>query len=367
MRIWPFTRTESRASFTSQVSDEVISRQASGGDPDANGLSAVASCVRFWTSAMALATVEPVSLAGTLNPVALAAIGRMLASTGNYVADLELDASGQPALRPTGDFEVAGMSPDPATWAYELRFAVPSQTEPLRRRRVAAAVAHIRINETAAAPWHGRSPIAVASLSGRYAGQLEQSLRRDASTRVLHIIAAPDGTPDARMRTLRDSLSRSEGNATLVETMAGGWGGGRLAAPRSDWQSNRIGPQLPQASVYATQLLWPQICAAYGIHAGMFLQDGTTARESQRQAYLNTIIPLAGQVAHVLSDALGQTVKFDFAAAMFADIRARAQSYSAFVQGGMTPAQALTIIGLADVSLPASPPATPNEPPPGQE
>ena len=41
------------------------------------------------TAAMALADVLNLpALQPTLNPVALAAIGRMLASTGNYVADL---------------------------------------------------------------------------------------------------------------------------------------------------------------------------------------------------------------------------------------------------------------------------------------
>ena len=152
MRLWPFGNRESRAGFTSQVSDEVISRATYGGDPDANGLSAAAACTRFYTSAMALATVSPASLQPTLHPVALAAIGRMLASTGNYVADLTVSDTGQTMLLPTGDFEVAGLSPDPAQWAYELRYRVPSRSEPMRRRRPAAGVAHIRINELDTAP-----------------------------------------------------------------------------------------------------------------------------------------------------------------------------------------------------------------------
>ena len=366
MRLWPFGNRESRAGFTSQVSDEVISRATYGGDPDANGLSAAAACTRFYTSAMALATVSPASLQPTLHPVALAAIGRMLASTGNYVADLTVSDTGQTMLLPTGDFEVAGLSPDPAQWAYELRYRVPSRSEPMRRRRPAAGVAHIRINELDTAPHLGRSPIAVAHLSGRYAARLERSLASDANTKVMHIIPTPDGTPAARVAALANSLRRTDGNIQFVETVAGGWGGGKLASPSRDFESRRVGPQLPQASVYATQLLWPQICAAYGIHAGMFLQDGTTAREAQRQAYLNTIIPLAGQVAHVLSDSLGVVISFDFSAAMFADIRARGQALKAMTGAGLDLPTALTIIGLGDVAttLPASPPATPASPPP---
>ena len=40
---------EQRASFTTQVSDEVISRATYGGDPDANGLSAAAACTLAFT------------------------------------------------------------------------------------------------------------------------------------------------------------------------------------------------------------------------------------------------------------------------------------------------------------------------------
>ena len=362
MRIWPFR--ESRAeNATDDAIGRLLGNASNGADPDANGLSAAAACTRFYTAAMALATVEPVGLAATLNPVALAAIGRMLASTGNFVADLEIDDAGQTVLRPTGDFEVAGLSPDPAQWAYELRYHVPSLSAPMRRRRPAQGVVHCRINELATAPHLGRSPIAVAHLSGRYAARLERRLGDDANTRVLHLIAAPDGTPAARMATLKNALSRSEGNATIVETMAGGWGSGRLAAPQRDWQSNRVGPTLPQANVYATSVLWPELCAAFGLSSQMWLADGISQREAARAGYLHTLIPLAEQVAHTMSDALGTPVAFNFDRAMYSDIRYRASALKSFTDAGVPLPAAMAIIGLADVQLPASPPATPDAPP----
>ena len=233
----------------------------------------------------------------------------------------------------------------------------------------AARCCTCRINEAAAtAPGMGRSPIAVAHLSGRYAARLERRLGDDANTRVMHIIPVPDATPAARLETLRANLKRSEGNIHLTESMSpGGWGQGRLAAPQRDWQSNRVGPEIPQSSIYGTQLLWPQITAAYGLHAGMWLADGTTAREAFRSGFVATLIPLSEQIAHVLSDALGTPVSFNFDRAMYADIRARGSAYKSFVDGGIDPGTALTIIGLGDVALPASPPATPpTPPPPGQ-
>ena len=368
MRIWPFGESRADGNATDDAIGRLLGNAANGDDPDANAISAAAACTRFYTAAMALAEVSPASLAATLNPVALAAIGRMLASTGNYVADLEIDDAGQIALRPTGDFEVAGLSPDPAQWAYQLNYHVPSRTEPIRRRRPAAGVVHCRINELPTAPHLGRSPIAVAHLSGRYAARLERRLGDDANTRVMHIIPVPDATPAARLETLRANLKRSEGNIHLTESMSpGGWGQGRLAAPQRDWQSNRVGPEIPQSSIYGTQLLWPQITAAYGLHAGMWLADGTTAREAFRSGFVATLIPLSEQIAHVLSDALGTPVSFNFDRAMYADIRARGSAYKSFVDGGIDPGTALTIIGLGDVALPASPPATPpTPPPPGQ-
>ena len=289
-----------------------------GGDVDPLGLSAAQAAIGFYSRAFAMATVEPASLQPTLSPIALASIARLLMSGGNYVAEIGISDSGALELLPCTDYEVAGTDPNPARWFYQLNYPTPSGGDSMRRR-AAGGVVHIRLNESPA--WVGRSPLTVSTLTARYAANLEQSLRRDSATRVLHIIPAPDGTPADRMRTLRTSLSKSEGNATIVETMAGGWGGGRLASPRADWTSNRVGPTLPAPNVAAQSAVWNQVVACYGLHPGMWNGAGVDARESQRLGFLNGVLPTAEVVAWALSKALDTTVAFNFDRSMFSDLR----------------------------------------------
>ena len=316
-----------------------------GNGPDPLGLSAAQAAIGFYSKAFAMAAIEPASLQPTLTPVALASIARLLLSGGNYVAEIGISDNGALELLPCTDYEIAGNDPQPARWYYQLNYPTPSGGD-ARRQRPAGGVAHIRINESPA--WVGRSPLTLSTLTARYAANLEQSLRRDAATRVLHIIPAPDGTPEARMRTLRTSLSKSEGNATLVETMAAGWQGSRMAAPKSDWTSNRVGPMLPAPNVAAQSAVWNQVVACYGLHPGMWNGAGVDARESQRLAFLNGVLPTAEIVAHVLSDALGATITMSFDRAMYSDLRSRSNAFAQFVAGGLTAQQALVLIGLTE-------------------
>ena len=147
----------------------------------------------------------------------------------------------------------------PETWRYNLKFPMPGENvDPIERNIAADGVVHIRNNwATAATPWKGVSPLVMAGTSATALANIETRLGHDANTRVLHIIPAPDGTPAARMQTLRTSLSQSRGNATLVESMAGGWGGGRLAAPSRDWEPRRVGQRFPKlTSCFAIKPRW---------------------------------------------------------------------------------------------------------------
>lgn len=358
------TAIDTRASFTSQVSDEVISRATYGGDPDPGGLSASVACCGFYSRAFAMAEVEPEGLRGILTPVLLASVGRLLSATGNFVADVSTDADGQRVLLPTGDYELAGQTPNPAEWAYQLRYLVPSRREPITRRRVAGAVIHVKVNEDPLRPWLGRSAVATAGLTAQYASRLEKSLAADSNARVLYIIPVPDGTPPARLAALRNNLRLSDGNVQLAESMQSGWGSGRLASPSRDWESRRVGPQLQAPNVAAQSAVWNQVTAAFGIHGGMWTGSGVDARESQRQAFLNGVLPTAEIVAWTLSETLGQRVSLSFDRAMYSDLRSRSNAFAQFVAAGLTPQQALVMIGLSDDALIPATPATPPTPTP---
>ena len=272
--------------------------------------------------------MSPVSLQDTLTPVAMAAIGLMLGSAGNYVADVRIK-DGLPYLLPCQSFEVAGNDPDPDRWAYELCYQVPSGQ--VLQHRPATSVIHAMINPSPAQPWRGRPPVVMAGLSGEYAAQLDRGLRDDASTKVMHLVPCRTVCQRRGSPMLGTRFKQSRGNVKLVESVAAdGWGQGRLAAPPKDWHSVAA-----SAHRYSRPACTParrsgrRYARHLELHAGMFLQDGTTAREAQRQAYLNTVIPMSDMLARTLSDAFGETVSFTFDRAMYR----RHQSTRPSIQG----------------------------------
>ena len=164
----------------------------------------------------------------------------------------------------------------------------------------------------------------------------------------MHIIPTPDGTPAARVAALANSLRRTDGNIQFVETVAGGWGGGNWPARQGILKVAALGRSCRRPAYMPPSCYGRRYAPPTGFTRACSYSTAPRPREAQRQAYLNTIIPLAGQVAHVLSDSLGVVISFDFSAAMFADIRARGQALKAMTGAGLDLPTALTIIGLGD-------------------
>ena len=87
------------------------------------------------------------------------------------------------------------------------------------------------------------------------------------------------------------------------------------------------------------------VLSLYGIPAGG--TGGTASRENWRQAVAGTLIPVAGLVAEELADKLdAPALAFTFPALRDADLIAKARSFKALVDGGMTATQAGRITGL---------------------
>ena len=234
--------------------------------------------------AFALAVVEPASMATTLSARMRAMIGLELLLRGEFASEIGVDPRGGLVLYPALVASVTG-SYKPETWRYNLKFPMPGDNvDPIERNIAADGVVHIRNNWAgAAAQWRGVSPLVMAGTSSTALSNIETRLGHDANTRVLHIIPAPDGTPAARMQTLRTSLSQSRGNATLVESMAGGWGGGRLAAPSRDWEPRRVGPEIPQANILFRDQTALGIIGALGVPPQMLDGAAGGMREGYRQ------------------------------------------------------------------------------------
>ena len=296
--------------------------------------------------AFALAVVEPASMATTLTAHTRAMIGLELLLRGEFAAEIDADIRGELVLYPALVDKVTG-SYKPQTWRYVLKFPMPDDQEPVERNVAADGVVHVRNNwATAATPWRGVSPLVAAGLSATALANIETRLGHDANTRVLHIIPAPDGTPAARMQTLRNSLSQSRGNATLVESMAGGWGGGRLAAPSRDWEPRRVGPEIPQANVLFRDQTALGIIGALGVPPQLLGGDSGSMREGYRQLQTIEVMPLARLAEEELSLKLNANIRLNFDALSAIDITAKSRAFQGFIAGGLTMEQALTLVGL---------------------
>ena len=132
----------------------------------------------------------------------------------------------------------------------------------------------------------------------------------------------------------------------LIETTAAGWGEGRSAAPRQDWQSSRLGPEPPDSMVEVRRDAFAAVLAATGTPPSLFTDaDGTSQREALRRWHLGTVLPLARILEVELTAKLEGSVRLRFDAYPL-DLAGRAQAFQKLVAGGVSINEALATSGL---------------------
>ena len=306
--------------------------------------------------AFASAEVRPATFAQTLSAPVRAMIGLELLLRGEFLAEIDLAASGRIILYP-GYGKVASGTHRPDTWRYELKLAQPGDdTEPITRNVAANGVVHVRDGADVLAPWKGYSRLQRMGVASQALADIEGRLGHDARTRVMHIIPVPDGIPAARVTDVGNSLRASRGNVKLVETTTGGWGQGRLAAPSRDWEPRRVGPEIPQQNTMFRDSTAAQIIAAMGVPQQLQYGAAGEMREGYRQLQTIEIEPLARLVEAELSEKLETDIRFTFDRLAAIDINARARAFQGFINGGLTLEAALSLVGL---ELPHGGAATP--------
>ena len=311
--------------------------------------------------AFASAEVRPASMATTLSAPVRAMIGLELLLRGEFLAEIDVSPSAQIILYP-GYGKVVNGDHRPHTWRYELKLAQPGDAaEPLTRNIAASGVVHVRDGADVLAPWKGYSRLARMGVPSQALADIEGRLGHDARTRVMHIIPVPDGTPAARVSDVGNSLRQSRGNVKLVETTAGGWGQGRLAAPSRDWEPRRVGPDIPQQNTMFRDSTAREIIAAMGVPQQLQYGAAGEMREGYRQLQTIEIEPLARLVEAELSEKLEADIRFTFDRLAAIDINARARAFQGFITGGLTLEAALSLVGL---ELPPGGAATPAIPSP---
>ena len=344
--MWPFTRrTEHRqASYTDGVVAALLSR-ASGTHADPAATAAVEAAAGALSRAFASAEITPVTPATRgITPDVLAQIGRSLIVHGEIVLMLAV-AEGRVRLLPVASFDVTGAA-DASTWRYRCDLAGPSGTTTIVRP--SEGVIHCRYSTDPARPWVGVGPLERARLSGRLSAELEAALGDEASGTRGYVLPIPSDGQDNSVSDLRRDIGSLGGKTALVETAMAGWGDGRIAAPRGDYEPKRLGANPPASLATLRSDAAQAVLSACGTPIELMTAgDGTGQREAWRRFLHGTVQPLAACVAAELAaklDTPSLTLGFD---KLFAsDLSGRARAFQSLVNGGMAVDQAAGLAGL---------------------
>ena len=344
--MWPFTRrTEHRqAGYNDGVVQALLAR-ASGTHADVAATAAVEAAAGALARAFASAEITPNTPATRgITPDVLAQIGRALIVHGEIVLILAV-AEGRVRLLPAASFDVTGAA-DASTWRYRCDLAGPSGSTTIARP--AEGVIHCQYSIDPARPWVGVGPLERARLSGRLSAELEAALGDEASGTRGYVLPIPSGGQDDSVSDLRRDIGSLGGKVALVETAMAGWGDGRMAAPRGDYQPQRLGASPPPSLATLRSDAAQAVLSACGVPVELLVPgDGTGQREAWRRFLHGTVSPLASCVATELGAKLdAPTLTLGFDKLFASDLSGRARAFQSLVNGGMPVDQAAGLAGL---------------------
>ncbi len=345
---WPWQReTREAIGGYTQIISRLVEAQAAGTTQQASATAATEAVAGLLSRNFASAMVEgPGDIAEIVTPRCLAQIGRDLIRVGESLHVIRY-MGGRMMLVPASTWYWEGDA-DPATWLCTATAYGPSGSSIWRVPQ--SSVIFVAWGSPTARPYHGLSPSSWAADTARLNANAERSLADEAGGPVAQLLPVPqdggDDGDDDPLAMLRKDIRDAKGKALLVETVSSGWGEGKTAAPQSDWQQRRLGPQPTEAMVALADAAFARVLAASGCSPALFDDaDGTSKREALRQWHLGTVQPLARLLEHELSTKfqVPVTLRFDL---YNVDLAGRAQAFQKLVAGGVAVNEALMTSGL---------------------
>ena len=349
---WFKPKPETRAgSYTDAVVAALVERAGANTPGDPQAIAALETAAGLWSRAFMAATVSPEdgALSAAISPAVLAMVGRELCRRGEAVFIIGVE-DGRVRLIPAGSWDVRG-GPDPEQWWYRCDLFGPSGS--VSRLLPSEGVVHVRYACDPARPWVGLGPLQNARLTATLAANTERRLGEESGAPVGSLLPVPadggDGSDDDPLAGLKHDIRTAAGRALLVETVSGGWGEGKSAAPQHDWKAQRFGPAPPAPLVSLRSEAAMAVLSACGVPVSLAADaDGTAARESWRRFVLGTAEPiLNGVVRSELAEKLSVPgLRFDLRSLWAHDGAGRATMFSKLVAGGVSPQDALVQSGL---------------------
>ena len=347
---WPWVKRERRDSG-GDFSDAVvrlIESQAAGSAADASSTAAVEAAAGALSRAFAGATVEgPPHVLEAVTPVVLAQVGRDLVRSGDSMHVIDVDRDGHVTLLPCSSWHFEGDA-HPRTWTVRSTFYGPSTST--TRNLPYEGVVFVRWGSSPGQPYVGVGPLSWAHTTARLQSETERSLADEAAGPLAQLLAIPqdggDDGADDPLKMLRADIRSARGRALLLETVASGWGEGKSASPRRDWQASRLGPDPPEGMARIRRDTFEAVLACTGTPPSLFVDsDGTSQREAVRRWHLGTVLPLARILESELTAKLEAEVRLAFDNYPM-DLAGRAMAFQKLVAGGVSVTEALATAGL---------------------
>ena len=349
---WPWQRREVRQSqsYTDALTAALLA-DAEATTVTASATAALEACASIYAMCFAAARIEdaPGPIAAAISPACLALIARNLIRNGEDVHLIDMGAGGL-MLRPVGTWDVRG-GPDPADWYVRANLYGPSATTV--HTVMHAGAVHCRYAVDPARPWLGLGPLQWANATGSLAGRIEAGLSKEAGAPAAQLLPVPqdggDGGDSDPLASLKADIANARGKVLLVETTASGWGEGGAAAPRRDWQQQRIGPAWPEVLDATRKTVAEDVARACGVPSVLLdaRAEGTSQREGLRRFAHLALEPLGRIVAEELAMKLeAPRLRLDFEPLMASDLAGRARAFKGFVEAGLTTEQAAAIVAV---------------------
>ena len=289
----------------------------------------------------------PARLIQPLEPAFLAEVGRQLIRRGEALYAIQVSNMGSVSLLPAGSWDIAGTARR-ESWRYRVDLYGPSGSETLNMG--AESVLHFRYATDPARPYLGLGPLQFASLSGRLHSEAAGALADESAGIRGYVMPYPIGGDDSSITRLKSDLAGLKGRLAFVETTAAGLGEGRDAAPRRDWEAQRIGADFPAPLVDALTASGRSVLAACGVPVELLERgDGTSSREAWRRFLWSTIQPLANCATRELRRGLeSDEISLTFEELRASDLAGRARAFSQITDGKLPAEKAAELVGFSE-------------------
>ena len=179
---------------------------------------------------------------------------------------------------------------------------------------LSSGVIHLRYSFNPASPWHGLSPLQVASTTAALAGTLETKLSQEMTAPVGQVLPWPEGSKvdvdsdeDDPLSDLRKDIAGLKGNVAIVETTAAGHGDVFTAGLYRTGTLKRIGANPPEVLAELRTASAASVYAACGIPQSLVSagSDANSTREGARFLHANLINPILSLIGQELMEKAG--------------------------------------------------------------